>query len=743
MITPLSTYQGKYLELFVIGCLSLTFGFYCPAVAAAERPKICLVLSGGGARGAAHIGVLKQLEEWRIPIDCIAGTSMGSIVGGLYASGKSADEIEQDLGSMDWEYIFNDDPPRKDLPFRRKQDEQRYLIDAKPGVTDQGKLKFPTGAIQGQKFDLVLRQLTLPVSTITDFDRLPIPFRAVATDIGNGSEVVLARGDLATAMRASMAVPGAFAAVKHDGRLLVDGGLTNNLPVDVVRRMGADIVIAVDISSPYMPAEEVTDMFAITAQMTSIMTRTNADRQIATLHPKDVLIVPALSDIGSGDFDRASEAVKIGYRSATQARSRLQALGLSKLQYEQFLAARRSPSVTPPTIDFIRIKSDANASDDLIASRLHQQLGQPLDREVLEQDIGTVYGLGLFQTVGYDLVEEDGKQGLEVNAKAKSWGPNYLQFGLELSNALEKNDSYNFAVSYQRTDLNTLGGEFRGTLQLGAAPRIGVDWYQPFDMRSLYFWESGAAYGSYNTDIYDDDGNNVAEYHITELGLEAGLGREFPGYGEFRAGYLYRTGDGSLKTGTPGWDSFNYDTAQLYSRLSFDRLDNLNFPSQGWLSVVEYAAADPSWGSDDQFDQLTARGGAFTTLYDDHVIGLSGVAMTTVDGVSPIQDRYRLGGFLNLSGYTEDSISGQQAGVLSAIYYRHFNVMPLLSWYVGTTAEYGGVWNDLSDFGTSPEWAGSLFLGANTPLGPIYLGYGYGGEGNKTLFFYLGKPLFH
>jgi NTE family protein len=743
MITPLSTYQGKYLELFVIGCLSLTFGFYCPAVAAAERPKICLVLSGGGARGAAHVGVLKQLEEWRIPIDCIAGTSMGSIVGGLYASGKSAYEIEQDLGSMDWEYIFNDDPPRKDLPFRRKQDEQRYLIDAKPGVTDQGKLKFPTGAIQGQKFDLVLRRLTLPVSTITDFDRLPIPFRAVATDIGNGSEVVLARGDLATAMRASMAVPGAFAAVKHDGRLLVDGGLTNNLPVDVVRRMGADIVIAVDISSPYMPAEEVTDMFAITAQMTSIMTRTNADRQIATLHPKDVLIVPALSDIGSGDFDRASEAVKIGYRSATQARSRLKALGLSKPQYEQFLAARRSPSVTPPTIDFIRIKSDANASDDLIASRLHQQLGQPLDREVLEQDIDAVYGLGLFQTVGYDLVEEDGKQGLEVNAQAKSWGPNYLQFGLELSNALEKNDSYNFAVSYQRTDLNTLGGEFRGTLQLGAAPRIGVDWYQPFDMRSLYFWESGAAYGSYNTDIYDDDGNNVAEYHITELGLEAGLGREFPGYGEFRAGYLYRTGDGSLKTGTPGWDSFNYDTAQLYSRLSFDRLDNLNFPSQGWLSVVEYAAADPSWGSDDQFDQLTARGGAFTTLYDDHVIGLSGVAMTTVDGVSPIQDRYRLGGFLNLSGYTEDSISGQQAGVLSAIYYRHFNVMPLLSWYVGTTAEYGGVWNDLSDFGTSPEWAGSLFLGANTPLGPIYLGCGYGEEGNKTVFFYLGKPIFY
>ncbi|MFM4770074.1 patatin-like phospholipase family protein [Aeromonas veronii] len=718
-------------------------GIFTQVVYAAERPKICLALSGGGARGAAHIGILKLLEEFRIPVDCIAGTSMGSIVGGLYASGKSASEIEKSLGEMDWEYIFNDDPARQDLPLRRKQDERLYLIDAKPGVTDKGEFKFPTGAIQGQKFALVLRELTFPVSTITDFDKLPIPFRAVATDIGNGSEVVLDKGDLATAMRASMAVPGAFAAVQQDNHLLVDGGLTNNLPIDVVRRMGADIVIAVDISSPYMPADQVTDMFAITAQMTSIMTRTNADRQIASLHHQDILIEPVLGDIGSGDFERTGEAVKIGYQSAVRKTDKLKALSLSETEYKNLIASRANPDFNEPIIDFIRIQSNTNSDDNIIASRLRQQVGKPLDRAILEQDIGAVYGLGFFQVVSYDVIEENGRNGLEVNARAKSWGPNYMQFGLELSNSLQKDDSYNVALSYQRTDINSLGGEIRGGVQFGEEPKIGLEWYQPFDMRSLYFWQAAASYGSYNVGVYDSDGNNVAVYQVNEGALDGSFGREFPRYGDLRAGYRYRIGDGELNTGTPGWDSFNYKTAQVYTRVSVDRLDNLNFPTSGWISVIEYAKSDPSWGSDSKFDQVTARAGTFTTVHGGHVLGLSGVAMTTIEGTAPIQDLYRFGGFLNLSGYTEDSLSGQQAGAISGIYYHHFKVIPLLSWYLGTTVEYGGVWENRNDFGSSPELAGSLFLGANTPLGPVYLGYGYGESDNKTVFFYLGRPLFY
>lgn len=728
----------KSVWLLLLSCCALPQIGY-----ANERPKVCLALSGGGARGAAHIGILKRLEELKIPVDCIAGTSMGSIVGGLYASGKTADEIEKALGAMDWEYIFNDDPARQDLPLRRKQEERLYLIDARLGVTDKGELKFPTGAIQGQKFSLVLRELTLPVSTITDFDKLPIPFRAIATDIGDGSEVIIAKGDLATAMRASMAVPGAFAAVQQDNHLLVDGGLTNNLPVDVVRSMGADIVIAVDISSPYMPADQVTDMFAITAQMTSIMTRTNADRQIASLHQQDILIVPALGDIGSGDFDRTNDAVKIGYKSAVQENKKLAALSLSESAYNEMLMSRYHPEKSEPVINFIRIKNNANADDQIIAKRINQAIGKPLAREVLEQDIGAIYGLGLFQSVSYDVIEEDGKKGLEVNAKAKSWGPNYMQFGVELSSSVQKDDSYNLALSYQRTDINSLGGELRGGVQFGNEPKIGAEWFQPFDMQGLYFWQTGASYGSYDVGIYDDEGNHLAIYQVTEAKLDAALGREFPRYGDLRIGYRYRTGDGELSTGTPGWDSFNYDTAQLYTRFSVDRLDNLNFPTSGWFSLVEYAKADPSWGSDSQFDQAMASAAIYKTVYGGHVLGLAGTAMTTIDGTAPIQDLYRFGGFLNLSGYTENSLSGQQAGVISGIYYHQFKIIPLLSWYLGTTIEYGGVWESKNDFGSNPELAGSVFLGANTPLGPVYLGYGYGESNNNTIFFYLGRPLFY
>lgn len=270
-----------------------------------------------------------------------------------------------------------------------------------------------------------------------------------------------------------------------------------------------------------------------------------------------------------------------------------------------------------------------------------------------------------------------------------------------------------------------------------------MEWFQPFDTQGLYFWQAGGSYGSYDVGVFDDDGNHLAIYQVNEAKLEASLGREFPRYGDLRIGYNYRIGDGELRTGTPGWDSFNYETAQLYTRLSVDRLNDLNFPTSGWLSSVEYAKADPLWGSDSSFDQLTANASMFTTIYGGHVFGLSGLAMATIDGTAPIQDLYRFGGFLNLSGYTENSLSGQQAGVISGIYYHRFKIIPLLSWYLGTSVEYGGVWDDKNDFGSNPELAGSMFLGASTPLGPVYLGYGYGESDNKTIFFYLGRPLFY
>ncbi|GGO88493.1 patatin [Marinobacterium nitratireducens] len=709
----------------------------------AQRPRIGLALSGGGARGAAHVGVLRVLEAQRIPVDYIAGTSMGSIVGGLYASGLAPDDIEDALAAMDWEHIFSDDPPRQERSFRRKRDDDLYLIKAKPGISDDGELKFPTGAIQGQKFDLALRQLTLPVSTETDFDNLRIPFRAVASDLGNGQSVVLSSGDLATAMRASMAVPGAFAATEIDGKLLVDGGITNNIPIDVVRSMGADIVIAVDISSPYLSAEEVEDVFGITAQLTNMLTRSNADRQIATLTDQDILIVPDLADITSADFERSVEAVALGEKAAGRHRDELARLSLAPDAYRGYrLALGETPDRASPVVHFIDIENDSGVGDSLIRERLHQPVGGPLDRDRLERDIGNIYGLELFQTVEYDLVEKDGLTGLLVRARARRWGPNYLQLGLTLSGNEEGDSFYNLGFGYLRTGINEYGGEIRTRLQVGREPLVSAEWYQPLDPLSRYFVNAQVAAKEQIVSFYDGQNpERLADFVVDEALLELAMGREFGVYGEGRLGYRYLTGDVELQTGTPGWPEFDFDTGELFARIYLDRLDNFYFPQSGWLGRIDYAAAREAYGGDGDFDQVELYGTGFYPLGNGHIAGIGGWLGTTLDGEASIQDRFRLGGLLSLSGFASNQLSGEQAGVLTAVYYRRFDPLPYFQWYLGGSTEYGGVWEDKQDIGDDGLFAGSLFLGADTPIGPVYLGVGLAEGGHRAVFFNLGRTL--
>src|SRR6202047_2210668 len=279
------------------------------------RPRICLVLSGGGARGMAHIGVLKILEELKVPIDCIAGTSMGAVVGGLYASGMTAAQIEATMRSLDWQEAFRDAPPRRDLAFRRKQDDRNFLVRLPLGLK-HGRVLLPKGLIQGQKLQETLRQLTLPFSNSTDFDLLPTPFRAVATDLLTGNAVLMDKGDLAIAMRASISAPGVFAPVETQGRVLVDGGLAENLPVDVARQMHADILIVSDVSFPLQSRSALDSALSISNQMLAILVRKDADRQRATLGPSDLLVEPVLGPASSTDFTAANSTIAAGENAA-------------------------------------------------------------------------------------------------------------------------------------------------------------------------------------------------------------------------------------------------------------------------------------------------------------------------------------------------------------------------------------------------------------------------------------------
>jgi NTE family protein len=381
-----------------------------------DRPKIGLVLAGGGARGASHVGVLKVLERERIPIDYVAGTSMGSIVGGMYAAGMPPEEIERQMVAVDWDDVFHDKVDRQDRSYRRKTDDRLWLYGIKPGYSD-GKLKLPPGLVQGQKIGLLLTSLTLPVAEIESFDDLPIPFRAIAADIQTGEKVVIDSGNLAKAIRASMAVPAALSPVPWDGRRLVDGGIASNLPVQTVKEMGADIVIAVDLGEPLSEHELGESLLSIVDQLTAMLVRDNVERELAMLTDNDVLILPDLGDITSAEFDRVAEAIPTGVVAADLKIDELRELSLSEADYVAHVAARREPRSDMPLIEFVTFANSSVVSDDFLLGRLETTMrgdpiiGQPLDPRRMEQAINELYALDIFAHVAYELVEEDGRYG--------------------------------------------------------------------------------------------------------------------------------------------------------------------------------------------------------------------------------------------------------------------------------------------------------------------------------------------
>jgi NTE family protein len=732
-----SCYLFLWLLLLVITTTASMADTGIPRNNPESRPTVGLVLSGGGARGAAHIGVLKVLEEMRIPIDFIAGTSMGSIVGGLYASGMTVEEIEKTINSIDWADALQDDPSRKDRSFRRKKDDDLFLVKSRPGFSD-GEVKLPSGFIQGQKIDLIFKSLTLPVVSIDDFDNLTIPYRAIATDIVSGDAVVIGSGDLAKAMRASMSVPAIFSPVEIYGKLLVDGGVSNNLPMDVAREMGADILIVVDISTPLLKREEIGSALGVTSQLTGILTRRNTEAKLKTLSESDILIVPDLGDITTASFDRSAEAIPMGVKAAREKKVELSRLSLKEETYTEYLAAQKRTREGIPVIAFVRLHNRSRINDDVINSFLSVEVGKPLDVAAIEADIGRLYGLELFENISYDIIEEEGKTGLAVYAREKSWGPNYLQFGITNANNFEGNNTFNASISYTQTAMNSLNGEWRTILQVGEEPSFSTEFYQPFGHSTRYFFLSRLSFESKTFNVFDDR-EHIAEYRVNRYGLEAAAGREFGTWGEARIGVRSATGDGDIQVGDPAFSDIDFDIGEVYARLSLDELDNPDFPRSGVTGWVEWVTSVEELGADISFDQVLFRVlGA--NSWGRHTF-LGGLRFnTTLDSDAPIQSMFQAGGFLNLSGYNPNELTGQHYCLAEFIYYRRIGDFNLMPTYLGFSLETGNVWEEKDDIAFDDTIsAGSIFVGVDTVLAPLYLGYGIAEGGSRSAYFYLGR----
>ncbi|AIS97620.1 patatin-like phospholipase family protein [Burkholderia thailandensis] len=728
------------------------------------RPAIGLVLSGGGARGYAHLGVLKVLEANRIPVDCIAATSMGAVVGGLYATGMTAQEMQRRLSQVNLADIAFDVTERADLPQKKREDERLYIDSLTIGFDSKG-FKAPVGLVQGNRLQALLANWTAAVPTNQPFDRLPIPFCAIATDLQTGQKVMLDHGSLPLAIRASMALPGLFSPAEIDGRALVDGGLVGNLPVDAARRMGADIVIAVDIGSPLRPLNALASPADVMQQMIGILIRQNVAEQRKQLTPNDILLQPDLGKQTFTDFQTANQAIAAGEAAAVAALPRLARYALSPEQYDAYRAAHRRPPLQPIRITSIDIHTNgASVPKRVVRNALHVKPGDVYDPQAVSADLLSLTTSGNFENVTQQIVNEGDEHRLVIDAQEKYWGPNFLLFGLGMSSSSTDEGGFRLHLGYRRPWLTPSGLEFRADTTLGSDLQSAhVELRQPLSNKIGYYIAPYADYKRRFTNIYDSDTDiKITQYRFqtSRVGLDFGL--PLARLGDFRIGLAYTHLSASPTYNMP-LEWFLPDNVSLpgtlfpsayghqvsaRARLVIDQLDDPTFPRKGYF-VEARAERSLSKSSDTLFESDAP----FTDVYGKvmvaqrfgrHSVNASIEAGKSFGGTNfgnPLG--YTLGGFQHLSAYAADQLSGNALLYGQVTYMNQlatFNASPIKALYVGASAEAGNVWTPGTRIGSgSLKQSYTFFTSLTTAFGPVYVGVALAPGGRRNIYFQLGR----
>lgn len=709
---------------------------------ASASPRICLALGGGGARGAAHVGVLEALQQLRIPVDCIAGTSGGAIVGGLYSAGFTPQELQTTLERSDLQTSMAGKQPRSLLSYSDKQYQLEYLLRVEFGYAN-GKFFFPQGIIAGNDPGRILNVLTLAMQPNSDFNKLPIPFRAVATDIDTGKQVVLDHGSLAEAMRASMSVPGVYAPVEIDQHLLVDGGLVDNLPVDVARQMGADVVIAVNVSTPLATPGSLNNVVGVSLQVIILMGNQNVSRSIASLTAHDVLIQPDLGDISAVDFNRTADAIRIGREAAFKVLAPLHDLQLSPQAYAQYQAEHRFVPETLKTVDFIEIRGNHRIPAAMIRAKLTIGEGDSWDFQKIDHSLEQIYRMDYFTRVTASIGHDGARTGLVITVDEKPWQPNYLYFGLHIADDFEGGSQYELAFAWTRSELNQLGGEWRNQFQIGTTRRVYTELYQPVDYSGEFFLAPHAEYLNGLSNIYSGE-DLVAQYGTRRLRGGFDFGAEFGNVAELRIGPSYGHVQSQPHVGAPSLPTYSDTLGGLRLRFGLDTLEgDTGFPMSGsYLTLTGFWAR--GWlGSDTSYDRLDLIG---AQAFGDgtHSLVLIGNAGSSMHTNLPFYDEFTLGGFLSLSGLRYQQLRGQQMFAAHAVYLQRIGNLPSVlgnGWYIGASIEGGNVWNSGANISLHGlQYGSALFVGADTALGPIYLGTGFSQSGHQSFYFYIGLP---
>ncbi len=727
---------------------SLFAGVYLPVYgqqssSGGGRPTVGLVLSGGGARGFGHIGVLRVLEANRVPVDYVGGASMGALIGGLYAMGHTPDEIEAIVTNLDWDRLFQPTTSFENLSFRRKED--RRNIPAP--VTLKGKindLKLPNALNSGHEIGLLIDRLTLPYATVTDFSRLPIPFQAVGTDMVKGVSVPLDSGSLSRSLRASMSVPGVFSPVEVDGKILADGGLVNNIPTDVVKAMGADIVLVVNIETQLGGRESLESLPGILAQTINIAAVDNSRR---SLRQADLIISPDLAQYTSSDFGSAKEIIKLGYDGALEKAALLRPLSLGEDEWAAHLAARRArmrPD-TPPVPDVVTVNVDDPDSSRLIAEQLDgKYAGRPLDREQQDQlarDLSLLTGTGRFEALDYQLAEKDGKTELVIGSNrvgGETSRPTRLELGLDVNSVESDNVNFNFLARLTLFDVGKRGAEWRNDLRLGSNGFLGSEYYYPVG-RTGFFVAPRGSYERRRINFFTDQ-NRIAEYVGQQAQLAFDAGYTFSSRSELRVGYTLGYQSLSRRIGDPLLPDISGGFSTVGVRWAYDSLDRAQVPTTGVLARTSLNYFIDSPGSTEPVAQGETRVTAFRPWGERNVLIGFGGAGTTFSSTAATLQQFTLGGPFRIGGYGFEELRGSNYLHAGGGILHNPELIPTFlggKTYIGAWYEGGSMFERLGNANYRQSLSGGAIF--ETPVGPVFIGGSVNENGRGRFYFSFGR----
>ncbi len=711
-----------------------------PALAFELAPDegVGVVLGGGGARGFAHLGVLRELQRLHVPIRCIAGTSAGALIGGMYANGLDLGQMATDFNNANWDQMLSGRLPRTEIPYDKKRDDYKNYLDITFGLQG-GQLRVPRSAINSQEIEMFIRKLTRD-RQLDSFDHLPIPFRAVATDLANGEAVVFDKGPLAEALRASMAVPGLFDLVETNGRLLVDGGLARNLPIQDARQCARNLIV-VDVGTPPLTKDQINSLFDVVAQTSNLMVSRNVKEQMALLKPGDVLIRPDLDGFSAASFGDNQAIIKRGSEAASAQAAQLSQFAISAERYAAWRQRLQLPE--HPRVDVVQVKSDSHFvnTEGLANSIANFKDGEAVDD--IRQKLRNVFASGDYDQLSYAIDDRNGRHVMTVMPLEKSIGPNAVHFGLSLNSSTPGDSSFTFLAAHQRNWLNAAGGSWRNEMAIGKDKLFKTELYQPWSYDSPLFAAASVSYHVQPLSFYDDSHIKYAEISNDVTSINADIGSVLGRFGELRVGLFDSRVESYLSQGQfPLLSSTVYHSyAGIRSRFVIDQFDNPRWPRSGYFMSTVFTSSLPALGSYTASRDYDAVVEGVKT-FGDITFRLTGKARGIVNRK---QDDYRLeslGGFLNLTGYQAGELLGEKVSLSRLMVYWRASSLPSVlgsGLYAGMSAEVGRVWGNPFN-GSNTPWipAGSVFLAADTILGPFFLGVGNARNGKLSGYLYLG-----